>query len=411
MTECALICFDERVMVGLLRDEFLKKYLGSVSMGRDVEKMHGLKSDQQDLAKIEWLLSDGGPVIRYRTARELLDKPPAEIADLAEELLQSPLVNMWLDRLGPSKEFNDLHSSKVTAYENAMGKLIQLGCCSGMPAFDEKTKPFRDCLWDNNPSTDFDWTPFMRMVVGSFLCAAGYHQEPAIQAYLQHRLEILWRFTRKMDFDIYTDRAHYPDIPKGFHDKPLVKPELYMGNEMQFPSIYDIYALAHYPVHLQSQEIQQKIEAVIEYVLHPGYQAFPEGYGLMKTGKRKYYAIGWSVHLPQYSNLPEKRDENRLIQRLVLMSNFPAARKHPWFRENVARLEHYRTDHGTYIFPRSFLQERPSGYWVTGAYMGLEEDRRNRSAIELESTFWMLKIKKNIAVQANSDGNGVLTAR
>jgi hypothetical protein len=362
------------------------------------KQMHGWKIDQHDLAQIEWLLARGGPVIRYRTARELIGNPPAEIAEMADELLQSPSVKVWLDRLQSTKEFNDLHSSKVTAYENAMGKLIQLGCHSGMPAFDEKTKPFRVCLWDNNASTDFYWTPFMRMVVGSFLCAAGYHQEPAIQAYARHRLETLWRFTREQDFDIYTDRAQYPDIPKGFHDKPLVKPELYVGGEMQFPSIYDLYAMAHYPVDLRSEEFQQKINAVIEYVLHPSYQAFPEGYGLMRAGKRKYYAIGWSVHLPRYPNSPEKCNENRLIQRLVLMSNFPEARKHPWFTENVARLDDYRTDHGTYMFPRSYLQERPSGYWVTGAYMGLEENRRQKIAIELESSFWMLKIKKNAEI-------------
>ena len=357
--------------------------------------MHKWKFDRQDLEQLEWLLAQGGPAIRYRTARELFGKPPADISGLAEELLQSSLVTMWLDRLSPSKELNQLHSSKVTAYENAMGKLTQLGCHSGMLALDERTQPFRDWLGIENNSTEFDWTPFMRMVVGSFLIAAGYHQEPAIQGYLQHRLDLLWRFTREMDFDIYTDRAQYPDIPKGFRDKPLVKPELYAAGEEQFPTIYDVYALAHYPVHLRSEDIQQKIDAVIEYVLHPNYQAFPEGYGLMRAGKRRYYAIGWSVHLPRYPKAVQKISENLLIQRLVLMSNFRAARKHSWFRENIAWLENYRTDQGTYIFPRPNLQERPNGYWVTGAYMGLEENRRIKIAIELESTFWMLKIREN----------------
>ena len=351
------------------------------------------------MEQIEWLLTRGGPVIRYRTAREILDKPPAEIMSLAEELLQSSLVKMWLDRLRPSKELNLLHSSKETAYENVMGKLTQLGCHSGMSLFDEKTRPFLDWLGIRVDSTEFVWTPFMRMVVGAFLCAAGYHHQPSIQAYFQHRLDILWRFTKEKDFDIYTDRTQYPDIPKGFHDKPLVKPELYTGGEEQFPTIYDMVALAHYPFHLRSEAIQQKIDAVIEYILHPSYQAFPEGYGLMRAGKRKYYAIGWSVHLPRYPNQEQKIGENLLVQRLVMMSNFPAARKHPWFKENVAMLENFRTDQGTYMFPRSYLQERPSGYWVTSAYLGLEENRRIKTAIELESTFWMLMIKKNAGIR------------
>jgi hypothetical protein len=341
---------------------------------------------------MDWLLENGGPVIRYRTATELLnDTRNYDIDQLSQELIRSPLVGA----LGTSKELIHLHSSKVTAYENAMGKLVQLGCHNGILPFDQKTQYFRKWLHSYTLSPEYDWTPFMRMVVGSFLVVAGYYQENAVRDFLEHRLEILWRFTRKVDFNIFTDREQYPDIPKGFHDKPLVKPELYAGGEERFPTIYDIHALANYPTHLLSEDIQNRIDSVIEYVLHPKYQAFPEGYGLMRAGKRKYYAIGWSVHLPGYYPKRGKRlDENRLIQRLVLMSNFPTARKHHWFQESLKKLEDYRTEGGTYIFPRSYLQERSSGYWVTGAYMGLEENRRKKIAIELESTFWMLKIKK-----------------
>ncbi len=353
-----------------------------------------------DIELVAWLLAKGSPVIRYRTTREIITDTDAIDTDpLAGELIRNQLVSLWLERLGTSTELTHLHSSKVTAYENAMGKLLQLGCQNGFAPFDEKTKIYR--TWFGSPliSSGFDWTPFKRKVVGSFLVAAGYHQENAILEYLGHRLETLWRFTREKDFDIYTDRGQYPDIPKGFHDKPLVNPELYVGSEEYFPSIYDIYALANFPTHLLNENTQQKIDSVIEYVLDPKYQAFPEGYGLMRAAKRKYYAIGWSVHLPGYHFAKEKkRDENRLIQRLTLMSNFQMARKHRWFQENLSDLENYRTDRGTYLFPRSYLQERPSGYWVTGAYMGLEENRRKKIAIELEFTFWMLKIKSTVGL-------------
>lgn len=340
---------------------------------------------------LEWLLNNGGPVIRYRAAREFLNKPGSGIEQYKEDFLQSQIVKIWIDRLDVSTEANQLHSSKVTAYENAMGKLIQLGCHNGITSFDEKTKKYCELL-----SQEIGWSPFSQMIVASFLIAAGYYQDIAIQAYLKHRLNILWRFTRDKNFDIYADREQYPDIPKGFHDKPLVKPEFYIDGEEQFPTIYDMHALANYPAHLLSEDILEKIDSVIEYVLHPEYQAFPEGYGLMKAGKRKYHAIGWSVHLPKYANSEEKSyDDNRLIQRLVLMSNFRVARKHPWFLENVKRLEEYRTENGTFIFPRAYLPERASGYWVTSAYMGIGENRRKRIAIEIEATFWMLKIRKN----------------
>ena len=53
-----------------------------------------------------------------------------------------------------------------------------------------------------------------------------------------------------------------------------------------------------------------------------------------------------------------------------------------------------RTPRGTYHFPARYLREQPSGYWVQGAYMRLQENRRARLSLELESTFRMLKIKR-----------------
>ncbi|UCB43338.1 MAG: hypothetical protein JSV77_01440, partial [Dehalococcoidales bacterium] len=80
------------------------------------------------------------------------------------------------------------------------------------------------------------------------------------------------------------------------------------------------------------------------------------------------------------------------VQRLVLMGQFPAARSHPWFINSLNHLQGFQTENGTYLFTRSYLPEQSSGYWVTGARLGLEEDRKVRHAIELESTYWMTKL-------------------
>ncbi len=53
----------------------------------------------------------------------------------------------------------------------------------------------------------------------------------------------------------------------------------------------------------------------------------------------------------------------------------------------------YRTARGTYAFPGRMIRVGASGYWVTGAYMGLGENRRNRLMLEMESTFRMLRIR------------------
>jgi hypothetical protein len=344
---------------------------------------------------LEWLLEYGGPAIRYRTATELLDDSTGvDLDELTAALLESPLVNEWLERLIPETGLNQLHGSKPTTYESAMGKLTQLGCRSGMLPFDERVRPFRDWLAQTmRDAQDWSWMAFQRAMVGGFLAVAGYHDDWAVRQQMVRRLEVLYQFTRRKDYDIYVDRSDYPGIPAGFRDKPLVDPALYPGGEQCFPSIYDIHALAHF---VWDDAQQQQVDTVIDYVLHPDYQALPEGYGLMRAGKRKYYAIGWSVHLPGYSGLDDLsgRDARRLVQRVVLLAHFPTARAHRWFQENLSHLETYRAERGTYVFPRPYLREGRSGYWVMGAYMGLEENRRSKLAIELESIFWMLKIKK-----------------
>jgi len=75
-------------------------------------------------ALTEWLLENAGPVIRYRTATELLNDPTRIHLDrLRKDLLESPLVRRWLDRLVPG----GIHSSQNTAFENPMNKLVDLG--------------------------------------------------------------------------------------------------------------------------------------------------------------------------------------------------------------------------------------------------------------------------------------------
>lgn len=154
--------------------------------------------------------------------------------------------------------------------------------------------------------------------------------------------------------------------------------------------------MAHYPKAALDAATQHKIDTVIAYVLHPGYQALDDGYGVMRAGPRRYYAIGWSAHLPGYSDRAAMRDGHAksLIQRLEVMAHFPDARRHRWFRESLAHLESFRAEDGTYRFPSRYLKESPSGYWVTGAYMRLEENRRRRVSLTLDSTFRMMVLKR-----------------
>jgi hypothetical protein len=165
-----------------------------------------------------WLLENGGPVIRYRTATELLpQKTSLDIPRLTDEMLQSPQVRLWLERLVRPRLLNDstttqtvqtsgidqIHNSKPTALENALAKLADFGLKKGMPEFDRRTLPYRKWMKDNakRPSTNV-YNKFGLALAAAFLARAGYIHEPAVQYLLKRRLDMVHDFARKGDYDI-----------------------------------------------------------------------------------------------------------------------------------------------------------------------------------------------------------------
>lgn len=341
-----------------------------------------------------WLLEHGDAAIRYRTATELVDSDGAGLERLVADLAQYPMVHSWLDRLKPVRpgDLFNLHGSNPDAFENVCAKLAELGIRPGMlPACDAGLLGYRRHLEQGG---DFTCKP----LVAACLNWAGYGSDEAVQACLSERLDSMYELARSGVYDIYIDHDTFGDCPAAFRKRPLVNPK-YNG---KLPGIWDVYALAHFPASLMTAETQSRIEAVVAYILHPHYQALHEGYGYMRTGPRRYYSMGWSVHLPGYDGFEFARSGHaaRLVQRLELMAHFPVARRSQWFARTLGHLEGYRTERGTYRFPASYLREQVGGYWVDGAYMRLEVDRRKRLSLEIESTFRMCKIKRLVADQA-----------
>jgi hypothetical protein len=262
-----------------------------------------------------------------------------------------------------------------------------LGLKAGIPIFDEKTARFRQYIAENESF-------FSRFIVVGCLVRAGYGTESAIQQAFLQRLHKLYTLAKTGNYDIYIDQDTFGDYPNNaFRKKPLVDPKF---NEM-LPSIHDVYAMAHYQKHTD-ETTQHKIDTIITYILHPEYQKLCEGYGIMRSGPRRYYSMGWSAHLPGYTDIDTMSNgqANRFVQRLELLAHFLVAHQHRWFQESVAHLESFRTQEGTYRFPAHYLRESPAGYWVTGAYMRLEENRRVRISLNLDSTFRLLKIHQQI---------------
>jgi hypothetical protein len=342
-----------------------------------------------------YLLQHSGPVIRYRTVTELLDDPAGiDLDRLRQDLLQSRLVNQWLERLVPG----GIHGSQNTAFENPMNKLADLGLKAGMAPLDERTAHFRRLLAKRAPRRE--GMGFLRhnIILAAGLLRAGYPMDEPVTTFLRQRLDDLYDTCRNGSYDIYIGEDEYAGIPKAFRKKRFLKPELTPGGEVRLPYIHDLYALAHFPDHARDAATARKIAAIIHYVLDPRYQSLGDGYGYLRERHDQHthhYAIGWSAHLPVCANrTPEGFERARVVQRIELMAHFPAARESRSFQDCLAHLEAYRTDRGTYLFPRDYLREQQSGYWVAGAYIALEDNRRSSRAIELESTFRMLTIKR-----------------
>jgi hypothetical protein len=357
-----------------------------------------------------WLMENGGPVIKYRTAAELMTGKKPDMFELEADLLKSPLVRTWLDYLVPAyfidhkaesqreKSFalNEIHGSKPALYENIMGRLTDFGIKKGIIEFDKRTQPFRAWLKENTSQPpEYLLEMFMWGELAAFLARAGYEEEPVARGILQKRLDTVYSFVCKGSYEVYVDPARYRAMPASFRRRPLVNPELNMRGDFKLPLIYDIVGWAQYLPEHGTEEENRKIDTIISYIFNESYQKLDHGYGVVTDDAGHYWSMGWSVHLPGFmSNEKTPFDHQSIVQLIDLLINFRAARRQAWFKETLAKLEDCQTGDGTYIFPREYLQDRPMGYWISGVRMGLEENRRLNKAIEVESTFWMAKFHK-----------------
>jgi hypothetical protein len=349
---------------------------------------------------IHWLLANGGPSIRCRTLTELCDDaPPREIREAALAVETSPMVQKMLAEFFWTRYHMSLHGSATFDLENLLGRLSMLGYRAGRRHLDAQVEVFLEAL-ALRATVGAYWHPMHTMLMGGMLALAGYTHEPAVRAGLRSRLETLYAFVRQGRFDIYVDAIRFRNVPANLTRVPLIDPALYADGELVLPTIYDLYGLGSYPVDRLDQTTLTKIEAVVSYVLDPRYQALRNGFGLILTRQNRFYLAGSSAHLAGYAEERPDRQPARMLRHLLMMSCFQAARWHPWFILGMAHLESFRTEEGHYLFPRPYLTQNLSGYWVHGAYMALENKPRNTHALERESTFTMARLQRERAVLA-----------
>jgi hypothetical protein len=366
---------------------------------------------------IQWLLKEGGSVIRYRTMFELAEaRSPSSDESLVNTLLQTEKTRWLLEQMdlfGPIthvdiRVLNALHGMKPTCLENIIPRLLERGLHAGVSAFDEKMEHFRQYV--DNPlvhralekpehaTVEEGRALFIAIVLASYFLRGGYEYDEIIQ-FVKHRMELLSHLAAERNYDIHLPKAELVGLPKPWAGQPVIRSEMVpTSGSRPLPLIHDIFAFAYLPAMFLKDQNRQQLEDIVAYVTDERYHAFPPGYGYIwpETNRRVCYACGWNLDLPDLDS-DNPYQQRKIVQRMELLAHFPPARKSPWFQKGMQILEAYQTERGAYSFPSAYLVEMKAGYYVGGEYMGLEDNRRDSKILELESTFRMLLLKKRIA--------------
>lgn len=344
---------------------------------------------------VEWLLKVAGPIIRYRTATELTDEVSAtQIHQLRIEMENSAESRKWLSRL---RECDHIHSSKTTAAENCVAKLSAFGLTAVTPSVRELLDRKFDDFY--TPSAgDRYWNG---AIMFPFLVSVGYMLRDDISAHVDSRLNAICEYARTMldglaengsveDLYLSRDEKRLLGIPKKWQDAFVWKPSL----ERLFPTCYDFYLFSYLPGY------DNKRELILEFASTELYQKFCQR-------RELYRSYGWdaekrycwcATEMPFFHGYFGYDDghfsPNKFLLYLDLVSRYPGAKRMPWFKDGMQRLERYSTETGRYRFPPEYLLERSVGYYLyAGARMGLGE--RGNQRFEIESTFRMLSMKRN----------------
>ncbi|MBN1682704.1 hypothetical protein JW865_04035 [Candidatus Bathyarchaeota archaeon] len=342
----------------------------------------------------EWLMQNAGPIIKYRTKKELLEEDPSSFE---YSLLVSNLVVKSLKQFNPIVSPNSLHSSKPEAFENCMGRLYEFGLRKGLEPFDNYIQPYLNWLNElalsQGNQSPFSW--FYLSLIAGYLSMIGFFDEKEVDFILKKRLDDVTSFTKINLKEIYIEPKKISKIPKNFQGRPILNPEI-INEHSILPNIHDFNGFLHSSSLMKEKRSREKIEKAVNFILSNDYQKLEPGYGVLYQPKnKKFYSAGWSLHLFNYytnKDFEEKVlksicfDKSNLL-RLSLFSRSKRCREHFWFKNSIDQLEKHLVENGKYQFPREMLKQKKSGYWVSGKSLSLEENRTTLKAIQIESTF------------------------
>ncbi len=381
----------------------------------------------------ERLYSKCGPVLRYRIATELIDNAQVNITALQKDLLNQDEVQENIKyyafgaeqgkkgayfytkirskpELLESISSNMIHGSSRELLENMAAKLWTFGIRRGFEEIDRYLEIYIKIM-----EYDYNRKGVMRIgygknAIAQFLSLLGYANEQSVFRIMQTRLDQVYAFVHKERYDIYINAEGYSGIPSNWKEEDkILDPALTTYSDEEgdppLPFIYDILGFIGMKQAGLTEDNERKINAVLKYCLDERYQKnIKPGYGILLAPTGRYYGCGWSIHLPGFGQeLNENIDINKLhinqlLSRLEWISYFPVIRDLPHMDELFNFFEKYKDKDGFYCFPKEFMPEYNTGYFVSGLRMGLAENRRKKDGYIAESTFRMLRMKKNLGL-------------
>lgn len=167
--------------------------------------------------------------------------------------------------------------------------------------------------------------------------------------------------------------------------------------ELPLPTTYDLSAMAYFQQYNQDPGIQSKIDDIIEYILTEEFQALPEGYGLLWVKERHiYHACGWNPTLPMYEDYirPGHLSHNAILNYLTLMSYYKNAIQSKWFVDGMNYLDQFKTERGTYLFPKEYLNRKCSAPGFICDFLGLNTNK-HEIYLSLENMKLRYKVRES----------------
>lgn len=367
---------------------------------------------------ILWLHKNGGPAIQLRLLA-LRDSRGVEIDKkcAVSALLDVDDVRLIMEYFDAFKTTDRhlktlehlIHYYKDTCLETFFPRVMDYGFRAGIEVFDEKMIPVADTFkyvyamanGSNklpNRQAYFNFSLMMHryFYVTDFLF-------PELVESVEKRLNAIHEAAIEKISSIYQDETKLPKKPSIWENVPILKDEMNpwkITAKKPLPMWFDIWTFAHYVDKCTEPDKIKKINEIIEFVLDPEFQK-TEGNGLLYVPERKIYHannLGLSLPLYKIQGHPARSNPSGILETLDMMSHFETARKSEWFHDCLNHLEQFKTEKGTYQFPKEYLHKK----YVEKAFLSennisLKRNEREMIKREIVSTIKILEIYERIS--------------